>query len=71
MSYMPVTVTYFDWAPPKLTEVEEIELGREVARIGSDTFVRQFMERSALAEKEKRKKNLEAARANNSPPKRY
>ena len=39
---VPVRYTYFIWTPPKLTRDQEIEFGREIAKLGKQHFVDEF-----------------------------
>ena len=37
-----VQYQYVTWNPPTLTEEQEVELGRQIALVGRDHFVREF-----------------------------
>lgn len=39
---MIVQYQYVIWSPPQLTEAQELELGRQIALVGRDHFVREF-----------------------------
>jgi hypothetical protein len=39
---MIVYYQYIRWSPPHLTETEELELGRQIALMGREHFVREF-----------------------------
>jgi len=39
---MVVQYKYITWNPPNLTQAEELELGREIALVGREHFVREF-----------------------------
>jgi hypothetical protein len=41
----PVRYTYFTWRPPKLSESEQIELGKYISVVGRERFVEEFRER--------------------------
>jgi hypothetical protein len=39
---MLVQLTYFSWKPPKLTEQEELEFGRQIALQGREKWAKEF-----------------------------
>jgi len=39
---MIVQYQYITWSPPNLSEAEEVELGRQIALVGREHFVREF-----------------------------
>jgi hypothetical protein len=39
---MMVQYSYVTWSPPSLTESQELELGRQIALVGREHFVREF-----------------------------
>jgi len=58
--YVPVTYSYVTWNPPNLSDVEELELGRQIALVGREHFIREFRKSIGKRQQQQQKVGIAA-----------